>query len=192
LVGSSRPGDQAGEEALGQIVPVGTLDLLVVLVFPLRSVVFEASTIDPSARVRSIHRRIAALTIVGAVAIVPVAACGSSPPKSGASAAPTDLGDIVDLSGKTEVSIDVIDNTFTPKAFKVSPGTKVTFVNRGVNVHNVTPAHDGDFVALHLDQGASGVVIAPQNAETFGFFCTIHGGASSGQRGAFIVTRPSS
>ena len=31
---------------------------------------------------------------------------------------------------------------------------------------------------------------APQNPKTYGFYCTIHGGLSSGQRGALIVVPP--
>ena len=132
---------------------------------------------------------IAALTLV--LAPVALTGCsGSDAAKTDTTAIPNDLGDVVDLTGKAEVSIDVVDNSYTPKAFKVSPGTKITYVNKGINVHNVTPNVDGTFPAISLTSGQSGVVIAPQNPKTYGFYCTIHGGLTSGQRGAIVVVPP--
>ena len=138
-------------------------------------------------------RRIPAATVVLGLALMPIAllGCGSSnAAKTDTTAIPNDLGDVVDLTGKTEVSIDVVDNSYTPRAFKVSPGTKITYVNKGINVHNVTPNVDGTFVPVSLTSGESGAVVAPQNPKTYGFYCTIHGGLGSGQRGAIIVSAP--
>jgi plastocyanin len=125
------------------------------------------------------------------LAPVALAGCGSSnAANTDTTAIPNDLGEVVDLTGKAAVSIDVVDNSYNPKAFKVSPGTKITYVNKGLNVHNVTPSTDGTFEAISLTAGQSGTVIAPQNPKTYGFYCTIHGGISSGQRGAIVVVPP--
>ena len=121
-------------------------------------------------------------------------ACGGG--TSGAAAAntgsgvPDDLGDIVDLSGKTEVTIEVPDNAFKAKLFKVSPSTKVTFTSTGANAHNVTPNDDGTWDPIALKAGESKSITAPAKPGTYRFYCTIHGGKTSGQRGAMVVVAP--
>jgi plastocyanin len=136
-----------------------------------------------------------ALLLVGvAASAVALGACGGGssgaavgPPGTGV---PDDLGDVVDLTGKAEVTIDVPDNSFKPKAFKVSPSTKVTFRSTGANAHNVTPNDDGAWDPLILKAGDSKSLTAPAKAATYRFYCTIHGTKTSGQRGAVVVVPP--
>jgi plastocyanin len=132
--------------------------------------------------------------LVGAVAAalpLAVAGCGTSSASKSDSTSVANAGDApTDLTGQKEVTIEVADNTYTPASFKVSPGTKVTYVNKGYNVHNVTPATDGDFTAISLTPGESKSIIAPQNPNTYAFYCTIHGGLTSGQHGSILVVAP--
>ncbi len=136
------------------------------------------------------------LLLVGlAVGALTLGACGGGssgaavgPPGTGA---PTDLGEVVDLTGKAEVTIDVPDNAFKPKAFKVSPSTKVTFNNTGANAHNVTPNDEGTWDPLALKAGEAKALTVPAKAGTYRFFCTIHGSRTAGQRGAVVVVPPS-
>jgi plastocyanin len=129
------------------------------------------------------------------VLAVSVGACGtgtSSGSADGASGTgvPDDLGEVADLTGRAEVTIEVVDNSYKPRAAKVSPGTKITFVDTGVNPHNVTPNEDGAFSAVAVVPGQSAVVTAPAAPQTYRYYCTIHGGRTSGQRGAIVVAPP--
>ena len=109
---------------------------------------------------------------------------------SAAGGEPTDLGEIVDLTGRAEIRVDVPDNTYTPRAVRVSPGTKVSFVNVGANTHNVTPNDEGPWVPIEMRSGESSTLTAPTGPGTDRYYCTLHGGRASGQRGALIVSGP--
>ena len=141
-----------------------------------------------------LRSRVALASLVLAVLPAAFGACSTSGAasagSSGTGAVDPGLGAVVDLTGKAEVSIDVVDNSYTPQAFEVSPGTKVTYTNKGANVHNVTPAVEGDFTEISLTPGDSKSIVAPYKPGTFKFYCTIHGGLSSGQRGQLIVVAP--
>lgn len=134
------------------------------------------------------------LLVVGlAFGALTLGACGGGTGAAVASAGtgvPDDLGDVVDLTGKTEVTIDVPDNAFKPKVFKISPSTKVTFTNTGANAHNVTSNDEGTWDPLALKAGETKSITAPAKAGTYRFYCTIHGGKTSGQRGAMVVVPP--
>jgi plastocyanin len=116
--------------------------------------------------------------------------CGGSSSASGpdGTAGLSELGEPTDATGKAETTIDVVDNAYKPRVVNVSPGTKITFRNTGINVHNVTPNRDGDFNAVTLNPGQSATIVAPQAANAYRFFCTLHAGKESGlQRGALVV-----
>jgi plastocyanin len=138
-------------------------------------------------------RRLPAGIALGALVVaLPLAAAGCGTSSAAKSDSNADSGAAAtDLTGQKEVTIEVADNSYTPATFKVSPGTKVTYVNKGYNVHNVTPATDGDFTAISLTPGESKSIIAPQNPNTYAFYCTIHGGLTSGQHGSLVVVAPS-
>jgi plastocyanin len=99
------------------------------------------------------------------------------------------LDDVVDMRGQAAITVEVDDNTFAPKEIKVSPGTKITWTNKGFNAHNVTPVAAGQFDAVPtggLDPGAS----ADRTLATPGvyrYYCTIHGSPTKGQRAAIVV-----
>lgn len=139
----------------------------------------------------SVLRRTTVVCACAIAALTPLTftACGAKSAASSGSSVPSDLGDVVDLTGKTDVTIDVVDNAYNPKAFKVSPGSKITFRNTGANAHNVTPVDQGAFVAITTDNFGPGKTgtISVGNPGTVRFYCTIHGAPDRGQRGAIVV-----
>lgn len=138
-------------------------------------------------------RRTAVPLVVLLVLAGPLAACAkdsaSGPTSPATDAAAADLGPSVDLTGRAEVTIEIVDNAYNPRSFTVSEGTKVTFRNTGANAHNVVPNVDGAFAAIAAEQlqpGASASMTFPVG--TTGFHCSLHGTATRGQRGAAVVT----
>ena len=133
------------------------------------------------------HRRVG-LALITAVVFLVCTACGPDRMAT-MPGVPDDLGDVADFTGKVDVSIDVTDNAYNPRAFKVSPGTKITFNNTGGNVHNVTPYDDGAFVPIKSESLGPGTAAAITLATpgTFRFYCTVHGTKERGQRGAVVV-----
>lgn len=80
--------------------------------------------------------------------------------------------------GSTSNAISVRDNSFSPNATTVAPGTTVTWTWSGSNPHNVT-FDDGSNVAS--DTQSSGTFSRTfQNAGTYNYHCTVHGAAMSG------------
>lgn len=148
-----------------------------------------------SAARRAPRRRLPTVAAVVVLALAPLLAVSCGGNKNASSSAPgttaaedlSDLGDIVDNTGKKEVTVEVGDNFFKAKGMKVSPGTKVTFNSTGANVHNVTPVQEGLFPVIALKPGESGSMTAPQNPGTYRYYCTLHGGRTTAQHGALIV-----
>ena len=139
---------------------------------------------------RPIRTRTAVALVAAGLALVPLAsACTSSNAK-----APSDvvaeLGEVTDMTSQKEVTIEVVDNSYAPKVTKVAPGTKVTFRNTGANPHNVTPFDDGVFEPIVVGPGEAKDLIVPQKTGDLPYYCTIHGGKSSGQRGALVIANP--
>ena len=112
---------------------------------------------------------------------------GGAATSTGPTGGTEDVGAVVDLVGQADIMVNVPDNAYIPRVIKVSPGAKVSFLNTGSNAHNVTASDDGVFDQLAIKPGATGSLVAPQNAGTYWFYCSIHGGRSSGQRGAIVV-----
>ncbi len=101
---------------------------------------------------------------------------------------PTDLGEVVDLRQQDQVSVEMADNVYAPRAIEVDPGTAVTFHNEGANVHDATPTLDGTFPAVTVSPSESATVTVPTEPGTYRFYCSLHASAGSGlQRGAFVV-----
>lgn len=134
-------------------------------------------------------RRVAA-AVIAAVALPWATACTTSAAKQ-SSEVIGELGEVTDLTGQSDVTIEVVDNSYKPRVSKVAPGTKITFRNTGSNPHNVTPFEDGAFTTLTLSPGQSAEMTVRQTLGDLPFYCTIHGGRSSGQRGALVVAKPS-
>lgn len=129
-----------------------------------------------------------AASVLLVAAPLSLVACGDGDSAAAPGGEPTDLGEIVDLTGRAEVRIDVPDNTYAPRAARVSPGTKVSFVNVGANTHNVTPNDEGPWVMIEMKSGETATLTAPTGPGTYRYYCTLHGGRASGQRGALIVS----
>ncbi len=134
--------------------------------------------------------------VVGTFAATALVACGGSDEggsKSGSGAATLKLKDsdkLVDMTGKSEVEIVASDNKFAEKFVEISAGTKVTFVNKGRNPHNVIPVNDGAFKQIDAEK------FAPQDksAVTFStvgdvpYYCSLHGTATAGMLGGIRVS----
>jgi plastocyanin len=123
------------------------------------------------------------MVVAGSVA----AGCGSddeSPEGAGGEAPPD-----AELLEGDAVEIVAVDNAFDPDAARVAAGTEVTWVNRGVNDHNVVP-EDAD-AAWAIDTEDFG----PDDEASFTFeepgvyryYCSIHGTLTAGMPGVLVV-----
>jgi plastocyanin len=142
-------------------------------------------------------RSLVAAAVLASLALT--AACSDSKSEGGeatTTAAPSgptitapDPAKVVDLTGKKTVQITVKDNAYVPRYFKVSPGTKITFTNKGANDHTVHPSKTGAFVAITSPQLTSGksASITLDAAGDFPFYCKFHGTPTVGQTGYAIV-----
>ena len=128
------------------------------------------------------------LAVLGLGLLVAGAGCSSGTVPGVADGPPTDLGEVVDLRSSTDITIEMADNIYAPRAVRVAPGATVTFTNAGSQVHNATPVEDGSLEALSLGPTQSGTITVPTAPGTYRFFCTLHATKDSGlQRGAFVV-----
>lgn len=122
-----------------------------------------------------------------AIAALGLVGCGADDSEDAAAPAPPD--DAVDLTGQSEVTVVVGDNSYTERIVVVSPGTEVTWVNEGMNRHNVIPSAPESFPAVEteeLDDGGS-ATRAFDDVREFAYFCSIHGSVDRGQRGWLYV-----
>ena len=137
------------------------------------------------------------LPVVMLVAVV-AAACGGDDGGSGSSVSTIDPAanlpevpdsEFVDMTGTPEVLIEAKDNKFEPQFVTVSPGTEVTFENKGRNPHNVIPVVDDQFEAVPTDEFQSGdtAVITFDDAGFFPYYCSLHGTPSAGMDGRIRV-----
>jgi len=154
-----------------------------------------------SAIVRAVVKLLRSFVLTAAVVstIVVSASCsdtkneGSEATTTVASGGPTSTAPpaskVVDLTGKSTVNITVRDNVYQPRYFKVSPGTKIVFTNKGSNDHTVHPANDGAFTPITGPELASGKSASISIAKSGGytFYCRIHGTPTFGQNGYIDV-----
>ncbi|MFF4472220.1 cupredoxin family copper-binding protein [Streptomyces sp. NPDC001599] len=75
-------------------------------------------------------------------------------------------------SGGTQVTIK--DFKFQPASLTVSPGAKVTVVNKDSTTHTVTASKGGSFDTGDIAPGKSATFTAPSTAGDFPYTCTIH------------------
>ena len=118
-------------------------------------------------------RRIHALALAAAVGAL--AACGGSGYGSTAPIDGTTNGTTTGTPSTTN-AISVRDNSFSPAATTVAPGTMVTWTWTGANSHNVT-FDDGPASAT---QQTGTYQRTFSTAGTYKYHCTIHGTAMSG------------
>lgn len=95
---------------------------------------------------------------------------------------------IVDLRGQDLVEIEIRDNVFDERFFRVDPGTQIVFVNRGANTHDVTASAEGAFPKITKEALAAGSQALVLTAEgDYPFYCSIHGTQTRGQTGYVVV-----
>lgn len=96
--------------------------------------------------------------------------------------------EIVDLRGQEIVQIEIRDNVFDERFFRVDPGAQIVFTNRGANTHDVTASAEGAFPKITKEALAAAPQALVLDVEgDYPFFCSIHGTASRGQTGYVIV-----
>lgn len=118
------------------------------------------------------RRALAVLVVL--TAVLGLAACGSSKPKTEAPPPPTDM------RGKTEVEIPANGNQFHPASIIIDAGTKVTWRNADAVAHNVKKTADAvDFGApfgVDSDKFGPGAtyVFTFKKVGNYTYTCTIH------------------
>ena len=133
------------------------------------------------------------LLVVAQLALVAVALSGCGGDSAGGTK-PGPKVDVADSSfaaetGKAEVRVRVIDNTFEPQYVTVTAGTKVTWTNDGRNIHNIVPSNDGGFAKVttaDFGPGKSHQVTFDAPGD-YAYYCSVHGTKKSGQNGVIRV-----
>lgn len=94
-----------------------------------------------------------------------------------------------DMTGKGAITITVKDNTFSPQYVTVSPGTKITFDNKGRNPHNVIPVEKDEFDKIPTDalQPGDQATIVIDDVGLDAYYCSLHGTATAGMTGRIQV-----
>jgi plastocyanin len=98
-------------------------------------------------------------------------------------------GDVTDRTGEAEVVVQARDNTFLPQHLAVSPGTRITFDNRGRNDHNALPVEAGafpDVPAEDLEPGETATIVIDEPGE-YPYYCSLHGTTTAGMVGSIRV-----
>lgn len=141
----------------------------------------------PLAAPRSARRTLALLVVPLALL---VGACGGSSNDGGAAELPTiPASQFEDLTSKTVVQVDAVDNAFEPRYITIKPGTKVEWTNTGRNPHNVVPVEEGQFRAIPVTSFQSGqsATVTFDEPGTYPYYCSLHGTPSRGMNGRIVV-----
>lgn len=95
----------------------------------------------------------------------------------------------VSMTGKADVGVEALDNLFKEQFVTVTKGTKVTWTNRGRNMHNIIASNDGGFPTATTDKFAPGASYSVTFDKTgdYPYYCSVHGTKKSGQHGAIRV-----
>ncbi len=133
------------------------------------------------------------MVLVSSVAV----GCGDESTDGGSSAAPDPTEELpevpddefVDMTGQAEIVIEARDNTFVPQFVTVSPGTEITFDNKGRNDHNVIPVDESQFEAIPTDELQPGdtAVLTFDEPGLYPYYCSLHGTPSAGMDGRVRV-----
>ncbi len=137
-------------------------------------------------------RPVRLLAAAGLLAVLAVPACGNSSSSSPSTTPLPKVADseYADQTGKAEVTIQVVDNSYRTQYTKVSPGTKVTFKNVGRNPHNVIAVNEGQFTDIPTDKlqpGDSGTITVPSTPGEVPYYCSLHGTPRAGMTGRLLV-----
>ncbi|MGB3410247.1 MAG: plastocyanin/azurin family copper-binding protein [Microthrixaceae bacterium] len=131
----------------------------------------------------------------GVCALILVSGCGSSDASAKASDKASGASDTeetvnwTDKTGQGAVEIDARDNSFNAKFVTVSPGTKVTFDNKGRNPHNVIAVDKGKFETVEVQDfqpGDTDVRTFDEPGE-YAYYCSLHGTPTKGMVGRIKV-----
>lgn len=135
------------------------------------------------------------LVAVGLCALVLIGGCGNSDSSAAGNgtaskdAAAEKSVKWTDETGKGAVEVDARDNSFHPEYMTVSPGTKVTFDNKGRNPHNVIPVTKGEFKTVEVQDFQPGdtVVRTFDKPGEYRYYCSLHGTPTQGMTGRIKV-----
>jgi plastocyanin len=138
-------------------------------------------------------RTLSVLSLFGLVALA--TACGGGDDGgSGDSSAldglpPVAESEYEDLTGQAEVVIEARDNKFEAKYVIVSPGTRITFDNKGRNPHNVVPVAKDQFETIAADELQPGdtAILQFDDAGDYPYYCSLHGTPTAGMDGRIRV-----
>ncbi|CAC17491.1 cupredoxin family copper-binding protein [Streptomyces violaceoruber] len=114
----------------------------------------------------------AARLAAAACALALTALVGCSDGGGGGGGGATESATRSSASGGTQVTIK--DFTFEPASLTVSPGAKVTVVNKDSTTHTLTASKGGSFDTGDIAPGKSATFTAPSTAGDFPYACTIH------------------
>ncbi|MFJ8698476.1 cupredoxin domain-containing protein [Streptomyces ardesiacus] len=112
------------------------------------------------------------LAAAGACALALTALPGCSDGGGGGGDGATEPASRSPASAGTQVTIK--DFTFQPASLTVSPGAKVTVVNKDSTTHTLTASKGGSFDTGDIAPGRSATFTAPSTAGDFPYTCTIH------------------
>lgn len=123
-----------------------------------------------------IRRRLAVLTLAGALAVPFV---GATP--AGAAELPQ--------SGKVPVAVG--DNYFKPADVTITAGSQIVWKNQGKILHNVKADKGSPFKPKTLPVKGT-YKVKFKKPGTYGYYCTFHGAPGTGQHGTITVVAASS
>jgi plastocyanin len=143
-------------------------------------------------------RKVISLLLLAVLLVAVLAACGKSKKKNTytssatptvqsvpATAVPT-LAATTDASA-SEVVVNIQNSKFDPNPLTIPVGTTVRFVNNDSAAHTAT-ADDGSFDSGNLNKGQDFTFTFDQ-AGTFAYYCTYHGGKGGVGMSATIVVQ---
>ena len=118
-------------------------------------------------------------------------ASGDAPGSDAATAdlTPVPASDFEDLTGEAATTVLAKDNSYVPQFITVSPGTKITFDNKGRAAHNVIPVEKGAFDKIpteDLQPGDTDTIVIDEPGE-YPYYCSLHGTPDKGMYGRIVV-----
>jgi plastocyanin len=125
-----------------------------------------------------------ALALIAALVIGAFVAIGSG--TAGADAAAKAPGHTHRQAAPT-VTVTVGDNFFKPANLEIAPGTRVKWVNKGRNLHNVAPNKGNLFGTESLPSGKS-YSFTFNDPGKYPYYCTFHGAPNTGMAATITVT----
>lgn len=131
----------------------------------------------------------------GICALVLIGGCGNSDGSADAGKgsdkekSAQEAVDWTDKTGQGAVEVDARDNSFSAKFITVSPGTKVTFDNKGRNPHNVIAVKKGSFETVEVSDFQPGdtAVRTFDKPGEYAYYCSLHGTQTKGMVGRVKV-----